>query len=399
MDQNSDESFVRELFARFLDNRCSDDEIRLLMDYADREEYREIFSGMMNEAGTNDHLTEEALYALHKNVIDEVALHITPPVHTATVKVRRLIPYQAAAAMALLIMAAGVWYWFPRSVKDNNSAQQVAVQKPVNDLPPAGKKAVLILADGASLALDSASSGVLTTQGNTQIVKSGGGSLVYTPGAGQAGREVYNTIITPRGGQYQVTLSDGTKVWLNTASSLRYPTAFAEKQRKVVLTGEAYFEVAQDADKPFIVAANNTQVTVLGTNFNVMAYKEEALINTTLLQGAVRVSEGEATTLLAPGQQAQSDQHGNIRLVKNADIHAAVAWKNGLFWFDEDDIQSVMRQLSREYNIEVEIRGNIKRHFTGSIPRNVNVSTVFEILEKTGGVHFTMNNGKIIVTP
>ncbi|MDR6567944.1 FecR family protein [Chitinophaga ginsengisegetis] len=399
MNQDPDESFLKELFARFLENRCSEEEIILLMEYAEKEEYREIFSEMINRVATEDHPAEEDLYAKHKNVIDGVAARITPPVPVRKEKTHRWLPYQVAAAVAFLLLAGGVWRWYSRSSSTLPVAQHTIAPAPANDAAPAGKKAILILANGASVTLDSVASGLLTRQGQTQIIKSAGGSLLYSSAAGAAAEPLYNSIITPRGGQYQVTLSDGTKVWLNAASTLRFPAAFTGAQRQVTLTGEAYFEVAKNADKPFLVTVNNLRVTVLGTSFNIMAYEDEAAVNTTLLDGAVKVTEGNNATLLQPGEQAQVVSQGNIRVVKHADLNAVMAWKNRLFWFEQDDIHTVMRQLSREYNIAVEIRGNIQRHFTGSIPRDVNVSTVLEVLEKTGGVHFTMNNGKIIVTP
>ncbi|MFX1708551.1 FecR domain-containing protein [Chitinophaga sp. CC14] len=399
MNQDPDESFLKELFARFLENRCSEEEIILLMEYAEKEEYREIFSEMINRVGTEDHPAEEDLYAMHKEVIDGVAARITPPVPVRKEKTHRWLPYQVAAAVAFLLLAGGGWRWYSRSSSTSQVAQHTVAPALANDAAPAGKKAILILANGASVTLDSVASGLLTRQGQTQIIQSAGGSLLYSSAAGASAEPLYNSIITPRGGQYQVTLSDGTKVWLNAASTLRFPAAFTGTQRQVTLTGEAYFEVAKNADKPFLVTVNNLRVTVLGTSFNIMAYEDEAAVNTTLLDGAVKVTEGNNATLLQPGEQAQVVSQGNIRVVKHADLNAVMAWKNRLFWFEQDDIHTVMRQLSREYNIAVEIRGNIQRHFTGSIPRDVNVSTVLEVLEKTGGVHFTMNNGKIIVTP
>ncbi|SKD08894.1 FecR family protein [Chitinophaga ginsengisegetis] len=399
MNQDPDESFLKELFARFLENRCSEEEIILLMEYAEKEEYREIFSEMINRVATEDHPAEEDLYAMHKEVIDGVAARITPPVPVRKEKTHRWLPYQVAAAVAFLLLAGGGWRWYSRSSSTSQVAKHTLAPAPANDAAPAGKKAILILANGASVTLDSVASGLLTQQGQTQIIQSAGGSLLYSSAAGAAAEPLYNSIITPRGGQYQVTLSDGTKVWLNAASTLRFPAAFTGAQRQVTLTGEAYFEVAKNADKPFLVTVNNLRVTVLGTSFNIMAYEDEAAVNTTLLDGAVKVTEGNNATLLQPGEQAQLGRQGNIRVMKHADLNAVMAWKNRLFWFEQDDIHTVMRQLSREYNIAVEIRGNIQRHFTGSIPRDVNVSTVLEVLEKTGGVHFTMNNGKIIVTP
>ncbi|HEY8954677.1 FecR family protein [Chitinophaga sp.] len=398
MNQDPDASFLKELFARFLENRCSEEEIRLLMTYAEKEEYRDLFSGMISHAVAEDHPEEESLYAMHKDVIDEVSTQITPPVPAPGKAVRRWLPYRVAAAVALLLLAGGVWRWYSRS-HTPTPALNVAAHTPMNDTAAAGNKAVLILANGTAIALDSAANGLLAQQGQAQVIQPAAGNLVYSSTAGASAEPLYNSIMTPKGVQYQVTLSDGTKVWLNASSTLRFPASFTGANRQVTLTGEAYFEAAVNTEKPFVVVVDSLRVTVLGTSFNIMAYKDEKTINTTLLEGAVSLTGANTTTLLKPGEQAQLGQQGNIRVAKKADIRAVMAWKNRLFWFEQDDIHTVMRQLSREYNIEVEIRGNIQRHFTGSIPRDVNVSTVLEVLQKTGGVHFTMNNGKIIVTP
>jgi len=398
MNQDPDASFLKELFARFLENRCSEEEIRLLMTYAEKEEYRDLFSGMISHAVAEDHPEEESLYAMHKDVIDEVSTQITPPVPAPGKAVRRWLPYRVAAAVALLLLAGGVWRWYSRS-HTPTPALNVAAHTPMNDTTAAGNKAVLILANGTAIALDSAANGLLAQQGQAQVIQPAAGNLVYSSTAGASAEPLYNSIMTPKGVQYQVTLSDGTKVWLNASSTLRFPASFTGANRQVTLTGEAYFEAAINTEKPFVVVVDSLRVTVLGTSFNIMAYKDEKTINTTLLEGAVSLTGANTTTLLKPGEQAQLGQQGNIRVAKKADIRAVMAWKNRLFWFEQDDIHTVMRQLSREYNIEVEIRGNIQRHFTGSIPRDVNVSTVLEVLQKTGGVHFTMNNGKIIVTP
>lgn len=398
MSQDPDASFLKELFARFLENRCSEEEIRLLMEYAEKEEYWELFSGMISQALTESQPGDESLYDAHREVLDEVSTRITPPVPVPGKAVGRWLPYRVAAAVALLLLAGGVWRWYSRS-HTKPAAVNMAAHTPLNDTAAGGNKAILILANGAAVALDSTANGLLAQQGQAQVIKSATGNLVYTSTGEASAEPLYNSIITPKGVQYQVTLSDGTKVWLNASSTLRFPASFTGANRQVNLTGEAYFETAINAEKPFVVLADSLRVTVLGTNFNIMAYKEERTINTTLLEGAVSVTGGNTTTLLKPGEQAQLGQQGNIRVIKKADIRAVMAWKNRLFWFEQDDIHTVMRQLSREYNIEVEIRGNIQRHFTGSIPRDVNVSTVLEVLQKTGGVHFTMNNGKIIVTP
>jgi ferric-dicitrate binding protein FerR (iron transport regulator) len=208
-----------------------------------------------------------------------------------------------------------------------------------------------------------------------------------------------NTIQTPRGGQYQVILPDGTKVWLNAASSLAYPTAFTGADRAVKLNGEAYFEVADNKDKPFKVMAGNMEINVLGTHFNVMAYEDENAIKTTLLEGSVKVTNGKISHLLKPGQEGRVDrQSGAFRLLE-ADANEAVAWKNGVFQFGGASIESVMREIVRWYDVDVEYQGRTNEHFRGTISRSVNASEVFKMLELTGAVHFTIDKKKIIVKP
>jgi ferric-dicitrate binding protein FerR (iron transport regulator) len=202
-------------------------------------------------------------------------------------------------------------------------------------------------------------------------------------------------------------LPDGSHVWLNAASSLRYPSAFTGSQRRVELDGEAYFEVSKQVTGskasvrplPFIVQANGTEVEVLGTHFNVMAYQDETSINTTLLEGAVRVSKDDHRQILKPGQQAQVNQSGAIALVKEADTEKAVAWKNGAFKFDGSDIGTIMRQAARWYDIEVAYKGKVNEEFYGTFSQEMNLSQVLSALEKTGLVHFTIEGKKVTVLP
>jgi ferric-dicitrate binding protein FerR (iron transport regulator) len=208
-----------------------------------------------------------------------------------------------------------------------------------------------------------------------------------------------NTIQTPRGGQYQVILPDGTKVWLNAASSLTYPTAFTGGDRAVQLRGEAYFEVAGNKEKPFKVMVGNMQVNVLGTHFNVMAYEDENAIQTTLLEGAVQVTNGGVSHLLKPGQEGRLDRSSDAFRLLDVDADEAVAWKNGVFQFGGISIETVMRQIVRWYDVDVEYQGRTNEHFRGTISRSANASEVFKMLELTGAVHFTIDGKKVIVKP
>ncbi len=304
------------------------------------------------------------------------------------------------AVAAALILAIGI-YWWSGIRETNKMAMKNNMQlTPVADLPPGGNKAILTLGDGSNIILDSAGNGNLASQGNTNITKSGTGQLIYKSNNKAAEAVVYNTVTTPKGGQYHIVLPDGSKVWLNAASSLRFPTSFVGKDRRVEITGEVYFEVAHNAKMPFIVKANETEIAVLGTHFNVMAYADEKVMKTTLLEGSVKVSKAGKSAMLAPGQQARlSTSSENIRVLDNIDTDKEMAWKTGYFQFEDDNLESIMRQVSRWYDVDITYEGNASReHFTGRLPRNANVSKVLKILSLSG-VKFRIEGKSIIVTP
>ena len=269
------------------------------------------------------------------------------------------------------------------------------------DVLPGGNKAFLTLSNGTNILLDSATNGLLAQQGNMNVIKLSSGQLVYkTDADNNAAPEVsYNTMRTPRGGQYQLTLPDSTQVWLNSASSIHFPTSFSGIDRKVEITGEVYFEVAKNAAKPFTVNVNGMDVKVIGTHFNINAYNDDDVIKTTLLEGSVLVTKGKATLLLQPGNQAQLNNYGEIKLQKNADIEEAIAWKKGYFFFKNSSLQNVMRQLSRWYDVEVDYEGVIpERNFGGELSRSLNISQILQVLDKSK-VHFKIEGKKIIVKP
>jgi len=302
-------------------------------------------------------------------------------------------------AAAGLLLISSLTFLLINQKKDSGQAITKVHEQLKNDLAPGGNKAVLTLSDGSSIVLDSVQNGTLALQGNTEILKSGNGQLAYNSSKSPTTEMLYNTLTTPTGGQYKLVLPDGTTVWLNAASSIRYPTAFTGAERNVTLTGEAYFEVAKNAAMPFKVAVNELDVEVLGTHFNINAYGDEPDIKTTLLEGSVKLSNNNANRLLQPGQQGRLNKSGAIAIVENANTEEAVAWKNGLFQFDDADIKTVMRQIARWYDVEVEFKGNINAgKFVGAIPRNSNVSEVFKILELSN-VHFKLDGKKIIVLP
>ncbi|SKA40732.1 FecR protein [Chitinophaga eiseniae] len=298
----------------------------------------------------------------------------------------------AAAVLALLLWGAYTL------TKPAVPPIPIAHRNKVQDIPAGGNKATLTLANGARIVLDDAADGTVASQGGISIQKTTNGQLVYTvTGNNRLTDTGYNTIQTPKGGQYQVNLPDGSKVWLNAATSLTFPAAFGTGARTVSLNGEAYFDVATTTNaQPFTVKVNDLSIDVLGTQFNVMAYTDEPASHTTLLTGAVRVTQGNASKLLQPGQQAVA---GSRIQVQAADTEAAVAWKNGMTVFTDADIHSIMRQIARWYDVDIIYQGEIpQRLFTGKIPRNANVSKVLKILELSN-IHFTIDGRKIIVTP
>jgi ferric-dicitrate binding protein FerR (iron transport regulator) len=267
-----------------------------------------------------------------------------------------------------------------------------------SSIVPGRNKATLTLANGNVIVLEDEHNGTLAKQGAVQIIKLNNGQLAYKDGEGEnAGKPVsFNTLSTPRGGQYQVTLPDGTVVWMNAASKLIFPTAFKGKDRTVKLMGEAYFEVAANDHQPFIVSVNNMEVKVLGTHFNVMAYEEDRVIKTTLLQGMVKVAGNNKEVLLKPGQQAKMKIAGEMNVVP-VNVEEAIAWKNGIFSFNDVTIEEVMQQIARWYDAEVVYPDGVpKGLFRGEIDRTADISTVLKILE-VSGVKFTVEGRKILV--
>lgn len=302
----------------------------------------------------------------------------------------------AAAAAVLLLIAFSLLVY-----RNNGRLEQVVKQ----DVAPGGNNAVLTLADGRRIALADAANGELAKQAGISVQKTKDGQLVYTVigvSDDRTSSSLYNTVSTPTGGQYQVNLPDGTRVWLNAASSLKFPTDFGSlKERRVELSGEAYFEVTHDRRAPFIVKTALQEVLVLGTHFNVNSYADENFTKTTLLKGAVlvrrtavRAAQGDKDfVVLKPGQMATLDQHLSVA---DADVEMVTAWKDGNFLFNETDLRSILRQLERWYNVDVDY-SNVPegRSFTGFISRGVNLSKVLEMLEVTGRIKFKIDNKAI----
>lgn len=298
-------------------------------------------------------------------------------------------------AVAALLIGTAVAVWLLVRIR---TEPVVAGRHPlVHDRAPGRNVAVLTLADGSSITLDSAHNGVLAQQGAASVTKSGDGALAYQAANGENKIAVYNTLTTPRGGQYRLLLPDGSQVWLNAASSISYPTAFTGSERSVTITGEAYFEIAANAAMPFRVHVSTPQgqkdIQVLGTHFNVKAYADETTVTTTLLEGSVRLG----SEILKPGEAGQWRADGTMQVDPHANLEEAVAWKNGMFHFEGADVAEVMRQLSRWYDVDVVFKGKLPdAKFEGEIPRNSNLTEVFRILQLSN-VHFTVEDKKVIV--
>jgi len=306
-----------------------------------------------------------------------------------------LIRRSLAAAAAIAAIFIGFYFLRSKPVSYNT---QLAV-KPAK-IVPGGNKAVLTLDNGKSIVLDDAKNGVLASQGQVKIVKASDGKVVYADqeqNSSISTELTYNTISTPRGGQYQLDLPDGSKVWLNAASSLRYPVHFGNGDRKVELTGEAYFEVAKDKAHPFKVNTGNTEIKVLGTHFNVMAYTDEPASKTTLLEGSVQVSQGASQRTIIPGEQAIVG--GKIAVAK-VNTSESIEWKNGNFNFSHEKLPAIMRKIARWYDVDLSYEGKITDlNFIGTIPRSTNIPEVLKYLELTGLVHFKIEERRVIVMP
>lgn len=325
---------------------------------------------------------------------------------------RRMSRFRAASFAILLglVIGSGLLLRHYSRMRVPVKSVVLAPRRYKNDVKPGGNKAVLVLSNGQTIVLDSAGLGTLAVQAGMKVIKLSNGRLLYQPAVDIGDSvPVYNTISTPRGGQYELVLQDGTRVWLNSESSLRYPTVFTGKERSVELSGEAYFEVAPRAVSPFKIymldqssdGRNRKEIDVLGTNFNVMAYQEEKVVRTTLVEGALSIGDKLNKRLLRPGQQAEwlSGPETQVKITDDVDVDAAIAWKNGFFSFDRCDIHRIMRQLSRWYDLKVIYNGRgvaKSKVFWGGIQKNLPLSDVLRILEK-GGVEFSIDGNNVTV--
>ncbi|MBS1665433.1 MAG: FecR domain-containing protein [Bacteroidetes bacterium] len=311
--------------------------------------------------------------------------------------VRRMTVWRVAAAACLLLLVAFGGYLIVGKKKPAVFA--VNNRGPKQDVAPGKHAAVLTLAGGQQIFLDSAQSGTVGRQGNVTVINMKGMLSYQGLPAGAAPESTYNTLTTNAGNQYQLILPDGSRVWLNAESSIRYPVSFGNKERKVEISGEAYFEVTASANHPFVVQHGSAVVQVLGTSFNMSTYEDEAALTTTLLQGSIRFGRGPGGRLIRPGQQARLDASGALTVVDDVNTEEVIAWKNDLFYFRGADMNSIMRQLTRWYGIRVEGNTHIPERFYAKIPKSANLTEVLNAFSLTEKVHFEIEGKTVKILP
>lgn len=308
-------------------------------------------------------------------------------------------------AVAVMVLAVGSMCFFLLNQRSSVDHTISSIKKiPEIEIEPGTTKATLVLSDGRMLDLDASQNGILASQGNVLVEKNEDGQVTYSSKSDKRISEVtFNTIKIPKGGRYQLTLPDGTKVWLNSVSSLRFPVTFSEESRIVELDGEAYFEVSKQSKqsnsqrKPFVVKTFSQEITVLGTQFNVNAYKDEEIAKTTLIEGKVKISStsSDESKTLSPGEQACFLHGGNIRVIDNVDVEEAIAWKKGIFYFNNTDLSVIMRQLARWYDVDIDTRSIPQKKFNGELSRDVKLSQVLQMMEKTSGLKFKVEGRRV----
>jgi transmembrane sensor len=397
----------KELLTRYLNDTLSVDELRAFVEHLQKHENTEALKQVLQQALQNNtfkELSDKSRTDIIFRKIMQQAENGPPPLEAETpmsAGPRKIVAWLrwTAAAAVLIAVLWSAYYAFLKNKPATTIPVAEKKQAPAHDRAPGGNKAILQLADGSFINLDDIDTGMLAQQGNTKILKLNNGQLKYNCIPANNASILYNTISTPRGGQYHIILPDGSKVWLNAASSLRFPTVFSGKERSVQLTGEAYFEIARNKNMPFHVQVNNMKVEVLGTHFNVMSYDNEKTINTTLLEGSVSVSAigSRQSAVIKPGQQAVLSHDSRLTIHDDIDPEEVIAWKNGLFQFNSADIQTIMRQIERWYDVDVQYKGPIPQGtYSGTVPRADNLLKVLRIFEESD-LKFTIEGRKLTV--
>jgi len=408
---------LQYLLLRYYNNTATEPEIDELMELVQQPDNEYIIKQVMEETWAQQGNPKPVFSASTSETILHTVMQAgrqSMPANANITGARRISRYRLAAAAALLLLVSIAWWaLLHKPLQHPVIVKKEPVSTPHN-IQPGSNKAILQLADGSTIVLNNTIKRSLAQQGNVQVVQSDSGRLEYLAnGNANASLNTYNTLITPRGGQFQVVLPDGTKVWLNAASSIRYPTLFNEHERRVEISGEVYFEVAHlfaspakgGGRVPFIVSIHpssergrKNEVEVLGTHFNINAYDDEPTIKTTLLEGSVKIGN-ENPVILKPGEQASLSQTSHNIPVQLVDVENVVAWKNGFFQYKSADLPSVMRQVARWYDLNIVYAGNIPSdRFTGKIPRSVGIDRLLKWLQWSD-IHFKIEGKTMIVTP
>lgn len=373
------ENEFNELIARYISGEITSSEKLTLLEMLEKQDNFDSLDLIMSDnlaKAKNDFATEEQTQKF-LNTLNAKIVTKTIQLEPKETKTFRLKNWLVAASLVIAVGIGGTY------VINNEQDQREKIagveEEGPKEIVAAISGAILTLADGSQIVLDSLGNGQIAQQYNTTISNQDG-KLIYNSQKGAT--TVYNTMSTPKAQKYNLQLADGTKVWLNASSSIKFPTAFSGKTREVSITGEVYFEVSSNKSKPFIVDVDGMKVEVLGTHFNVNAYDDEEVIRTTLLEGSVIITQNMKSKKLDPGQQAVVNIVGDISLEKNVNLSQVMSWKNGLFYFENSSLQEVMRQISRWYDVEViYVNGIPRRNFEGEIQRNLKLSEVLRILE------------------
>jgi transmembrane sensor len=396
---------ISVLITKYLNNELTAEEEQELAVWKGQSDNNlRLFEKLTGEGSLFNTVSES--YTAEANIYNKIKQHIPELNEAARGKLAPMRAFNwrkiTAAAAIIVALAIGSYMWLNRTSSPHTVTTKTEDEQ-LKDKPPGKDGAILQIADGKQIILDDAMNGNLSPQGNTEVVKLKG-TITYNNKGGSASTILYNTLSTPRGRKFQVTLPDGSHVWLNASSSIKFPNVFTGNNRVVEITGEVYLEVAKDKKKPFIVnlpprpgGQGGGQVEVLGTHFNINAYSEETTVKTTLLEGAVKVTVNGNTARLTPGKQAQIKDE-KIAVITDADTDATVAWKNGIIAFDRSDIKTVLRQVSRWYNVDIEYKGDIKvQELRGKVPRNIPLSDVLKALALSSNLKFSIERNKVLV--
>ncbi len=394
-----DSNYYRNLLDKWLQSTCSPHETSELLNYlqtdpSSRDLLQTLREEFPFEPGLNSQIPDEVSDRVRGALLAKIENAPVIPIKRSNIGKRWM--HVAAAVLVLVGLSIAGFYLFRHPTEKAaivNAELPTVIQ---HDIPAGSFRAILTLADGTRIELDDHAKGPLEMQGPSTVINNEG-QLVYESTEKEPGEPQFNTLSSARGQSYSLVLADGSRLWLNAASSVKFPVAFTGNERKVEITGEVYFEVAKDAKKPFRVKTRSTEIEVLGTRFDINAYDDEATVNTTLVEGAVKVSSAKGQVQLAPGQQSRVATDGQSRVFNDINLDEVIAWKNGYFHFDNADLRSILRQFSRWYDIEVVYEGNVKnRKFLAIVSRSSSLANVLKMLN-ANNIQFSIEGKKLVV--